>query len=174
MVHQCEAIGRITTSGSVSTYSGYDIGDDPGSITAGPDGALWFDGYSNAVVRITTSGTRSLYYAPGVEVDGITTGPDGALWFTNSDNAIGRVTVPHPELASFRPTSGVVGTSVTITGTALEGAGSVTIGGIGAVTSEDTATKIKFTIPSGAQSGKIEVTTPSGTGVSSKKFMVLN
>ena len=112
--------------------------------------------------------------APVSTSNDITTGPDGALWFTNYDNAIGRVTVPAPALASFSPTSGAVGTNVTITGTALEDASSVTIDGIGAAISKDTATKIKFTVPSGANSGKIEVTTPSGTGVSATNFTVLN
>ena len=168
------SIGRITPSGTISTYSGRGIGE-PASITAGPDGALWFNnGGGDEVGRITTSGTVSIYSGPGADVVDITTGPDGALWFTNYDNAIGRVTVPAPELASFSPTSGAVGTSVTITGTALEGASSVTIGGVGAAMSEDTATRIKLTVPSGANSGKVEVTTPSGTGVSTKKFTVLS
>ena len=81
--------------------------------------------------------------------------------------------MPAPELASFSPTSGAVATIVTITGTALEDATSVTIDGVEATISKDTATKIKFTVPSGAHSGKIEVTTPSGTGVSATKFTVL-
>jgi hypothetical protein len=67
-----------------------------------------------------------------------------------------------------------VGTLVTVTGTALEGATSVTIGGVVAAISKDTATKIKFTVPSGATSGTIEVTSPSGTGISATTFTVLN
>ena len=82
--------------------------------------------------------------------------------------------MPAAELASFSPTSGIAGASVTITGNALEDASSVTIDGVGAAISKDTATKIKFTVPFGANSGKIEVTTPSGTGVSATKFTVLN
>jgi hypothetical protein len=73
-------------------------------------------------------------------------GPDRALWFTSDYNAIGRVTVPPPELASFSPTSGAVGTSVTTHGTALEGSSMVTIDGVGAAISKDTATTIKFTV----------------------------
>ncbi len=164
------SIERITTTGTISTISAT---DDPGSITAGPDGALWFANPAD-VGRITTSGAISSY-GPGVGYPAsITAGPDGALWFINSDNAIGRVTVPAPALASFRPTSGAVGTRVTITGTALEDASSVTIDGVGAAISKDSATKINFTVPSGATSGKIKVSTPSGTGVSSTKFTVQN
>ncbi len=166
------SIGRITTRGTISIFTSSAIGN-PGSITAGPDGALWF-GNDGDVGRITTSGTVSTYSGPDVQPDGITTGPDGALWFTNYDNAIGRVTVPAPALASFSPTSGAVGAKVTIAGNALEDASSVTIDGVAAAISKDSATKIKFTVPSGAQSGEIEVTTPSGTGVSATKFTVLN
>jgi hypothetical protein len=68
----------------------------------------------------------------------------------------------------------MAGASVTITGTALEDASSVMIDGVAATISKDTATKIKFTVPSGANSGKIEVTTPSGTGVTATKFTVLH
>ena len=34
-------IGRITTSGAISIYSGSSL-DDPYGITSGPNGALWF------------------------------------------------------------------------------------------------------------------------------------
>src|SRR5713101_1748570 len=51
----------------------------PQFITAGPDGHLWFNEFSNAIGRITTSGAitefptcRECY-----EIDGITAGPDG-------------------------------------------------------------------------------------------------
>jgi uncharacterized protein (TIGR03437 family) len=67
-----------------------------------------------------------------------------------------------------------VGTLVTVTGTALEGATSVTIDGVVAAISKDTATKIKVTVPSGATSGTIEVTTPRGTGINATTFTVLN
>ena len=35
------SIGRITTAGVVTNYTGTGI-DEPTSITTGPDGALWF------------------------------------------------------------------------------------------------------------------------------------
>jgi virginiamycin B lyase len=166
------SIGRITTTGRISIFPG-----DPswtGSITAGPDGALWFDNSNNELGRITTSGTVSTYSAPSVWAEDITTGPDGALWFINLTDAIGRVTVPAPVPASFSPTSGAVGTSVTVTGNSLEDAGSVAIDGVEAVVTKDSATRIKFNVPSGANSGRIEVTTPSGIGISATKFKVVN
>jgi virginiamycin B lyase len=87
------SIGRISTSGTVTTYSDPDI--DPYWITAGPDGALWFTNVNHeSIGRITTSGTITTYPDPSIDsAYGITTGPDGALWFTNVVNdSIGRIT----------------------------------------------------------------------------------
>ena len=89
-----ETIGRITTSGTGTSYTGSGI-NFPGEITAGPDGTLWFTNWNTGTIgRITTSGTVTIYTGPGInEPNGITAGPDGALWFTNyGNNSIGRIT----------------------------------------------------------------------------------
>ena len=88
------SIGRITTAGVVTNYTGPGI-DGPDGITAGPDGALWFTNYgNNSIGRITTAGGRhQLHRRRHRRPDGITAGPDGALWFTNDgNNSIGRIT----------------------------------------------------------------------------------
>lgn len=66
---------------------------DPTSITAGPDGALWFTGIAGPG-RITTSGAVSNFTDPTDDLSlDITSGPDGALWFTDVlANSIGRLT----------------------------------------------------------------------------------
>ena len=52
-----DSIGRITTGGTVTSYSDASI-SGPWGIAAGPDGALWFTNYrGNSIGRITTSGT---------------------------------------------------------------------------------------------------------------------
>ena len=92
-------IGRITTAGVVTTFTGAGI-SDPGGITAGPDGALWFTNYSgNAIGRITTAGVVTIYTGTGIDYPtAIAAGPDGALWFTNfglqpvRSSSIGRIT----------------------------------------------------------------------------------
>jgi virginiamycin B lyase len=121
------SIGRITTSGVVTYYTGTGI-TQPGNITAGPDGALWFTNiYTNSqgayasgsIGRITTSGVVSTYTDPSIYFPGdITSGSDGALWFTNLNGSIGRIT-----------TSGVV-THYTVPGTAVT---SITSGPDGAL-----------------------------------------
>jgi virginiamycin B lyase len=77
------SIGRITTSGKVTIFSGGGI-NEPAGITVGPDGALWFtNSAGNSIGRITTSGEITHYTVPGViNPLGITKGPDGDLWFT--------------------------------------------------------------------------------------------
>jgi streptogramin lyase len=67
-------------------------GGDPLSITAGPDGNLWFTAGTSNIGRITTAG-KITEFPVSSEPFGITAGPDGNLWFTLiADNAIGRIT----------------------------------------------------------------------------------
>lgn len=59
----------------------------PGSITAGPDGNLWFT-EGEQIGRITPGGTITQYPLPTPSsfVSGITWGSDGTLWFTEVDS----------------------------------------------------------------------------------------
>jgi uncharacterized repeat protein (TIGR03803 family) len=94
------------------------------------------------------------------------TTPGGTL----TSNKIFRVT---PAILSFKPTSGSVGTQVTLTGTSFTGATKVTFGGVKATTfSVDSDTQITATVPTGAKTGKIQVTTPGGTATSPGVFTV--
>ena len=61
------SIGRITTAGVVTNYTGTGI-DDPQAITAGPDGALWFTNFgNNSIGRITTTGVVTNYTGTGID-----------------------------------------------------------------------------------------------------------
>lgn len=71
------------------------------------------------------------------------------------------------------PGSGKVGSSVTILGTDLSGATAVTFDGIAATFTVVSATQIGATVPSGAKSGTVQVTTPGGTLTSNAVFRVL-
>lgn len=79
-----------------------------------------------------------------------------------------------PKIISFTPSSGLVGTVVTITGTKFLEVTSVSVNGI--VLTNMTvmsATTITATIPSNATSGKITVTTPEDTATSVTDFTVI-
>ena len=90
------SIGRITTGGAVTNFTGTGI-SSPEDITmaVGPDGALWFtnDYGTYSIERMTTSGAVTNYTDPSINYpQGIVAGPDGAMWFTNyGNNSIGRI-----------------------------------------------------------------------------------
>jgi len=77
-----------------------------------------------------------------------------------------------PALKNFTPTSGPVGTSVVITGTSLLKASAVKFGGVVATFTANSDTQVTATVPSGAVTGKISITTPGGTATSSAVFTV--
>jgi uncharacterized repeat protein (TIGR03803 family) len=92
--------------------------------------------------------------------------PSGAL----KSNVIFRVT---PQIKTFSPTSGPVGTAVTITGVSLTQTKLVAFGGVLATQfSVNSDTQVTATVPAGAKSGKIGIATPGGTAVSATSFTV--
>lgn len=60
------------------------------------------------------------------------------------------------------PAMGAVGSTVMILGTDLTGASAVTFNGKAATFKVVSATEITATVPSGATTGTVQVTTPSG------------
>jgi virginiamycin B lyase len=126
-------------------------GTQPGGITAGSDGALWFlEEGPSSIGRITTGGTVTGHFAvnaaaapPDVSaLDQITLGPDGNLWFTQpADDQIGRMTIP---------TGAVTEYNVPGSGNEPEG---ITVGPDGA---------IWFTAAGVEKIGRISVTPPHG------------
>src|SRR5205807_3278274 len=80
-----------------------------------------------------------------------------------------------PVISSFSPTSGPVGTHVVITGTGLSQASTVTFGGVKATAfTVNSATQVTATVPTGAVTGKIAITTSGGVATSSGAFTVTN
>ncbi len=78
-----------------------------------------------------------------------------------------------PSITSFSPTSGPVGTAVTITGNSFTKATSVTFGGVAATSYQVISdTEVKALVPTGAVTGPIAVTAPGGTGTSATNFTV--
>ena len=77
-----------------------------------------------------------------------------------------------PLVRSFQPASGPVGTQVTISGAGFTGATSVTFGGVSATFTVNSATTITTTVPTGAVTGTIRVTTPGGSATSAGTFTV--
>src|SRR4029079_14769861 len=77
-----------------------------------------------------------------------------------------------PSIASFAPSSGQPGATVTISGANLGGATAVTFAGVSATYAVVSSTQISATVPASASSGKITVTTANGSATSSSDFTV--
>lgn len=83
------------------------------------------------------------------------------------------VVAPAPAITGFAPPSGPVGASVTVNGTNFNCATSVKFNGVNATTfTVNSSLQITATVPLGATTGKISVTTPGGTFVSAANFTV--
>jgi hypothetical protein len=78
-----------------------------------------------------------------------------------------------PSITSFTPASGTIDTKVTINGTGFAGTTTVKIGGVQADFVVNSGMKITATVPAMVATGKISVTTPTGTDISATSFKVL-
>ena len=82
-------IARGASVGQVTEFPISTADTQPGPITAGPDGNLWFS-EQGAIGRITPSGEVTAF--PVHSPTGIEGGPDGNIWFTTFYGTIGRIT----------------------------------------------------------------------------------
>ena len=89
--------------------------------------------------------------------------------------AINRYTSGQTSVLGFTPTSGPVGTTVTIIGTGYSATSSqdtVSFNGTSASITSASVNQIVATVPTGATTGPIQVTTPSGTFTTTTNFTV--
>jgi len=99
----------------------------------------------------------------------------GGEWTQVSTGAFSVTAAVLPTITSFTPTSGPVGTTVTITGTNFDATPAnniVAFNGTTAVVTASTATSITTTVPVGATTGKISVTVAGNTATSTTDFTV--
>ncbi|GAA4503766.1 hypothetical protein GCM10023172_29220 [Hymenobacter ginsengisoli] len=127
--------------------------------------SITFAGTSNNTV--TTGFTVN---ATGTQITGVVV-PSGAQTGSvtvttpgGSSNGLPFTVIAAPVLTSLNPTSGPVGSSVTLTGTNLTGATAVSFNGTAATNVVMvSATTVTATVPTGATTGNVTVTTPGGT-----------
>jgi hypothetical protein len=143
-----------------------------GDNFSGPDPdvtAVRFDGVS-ATFTINNTHTITATVPAGASTGAISvTNPDGTA--TSATNFTVTAS-PVPTITSFDPTSGPVGTSVQVTGTGFLGASAVKFNNTDATFTVDSNTQITATVPGGATTGPIAVTTPGGTAMSATNFTV--
>jgi uncharacterized repeat protein (TIGR03803 family) len=126
---------------------------------------------------VTFSGTTATFKVPSA-TEITTTVPTGATTGTvevttprGSLNSSVAFSVT-PQIKSFTPESGPVGTQVQITGVSLKQATTVTFDGVAASFTVNSDTQLTATVPTGAKTGKIAITTPGGTVTSAANFKV--
>ncbi|MBU5635303.1 IPT/TIG domain-containing protein [Geomonas sp. Red69] len=133
--------------------------------------AVKFNGVSAPFT--VTSGTTLVTGVPAGATSGkLTVTATGGTATSSSSFSVSGKSVA-PRIKSFSPSSGKVGSTITVTGTNLGGMTSARIGGVGAPFAVVSAGKVLLTVPTGAKSGRISVTTAGGTGTSSSNFTVL-
>lgn len=186
--------GTLTTLYSVCSQSGCPDGNYLyAPLTQATDGNLYgimqiggSNGYGT-IFRITTAGRLTTLYsfcsqsgcADGkYPAAGLVQDTNGNLFGTTADGgATGNGTIFNLSIGlgpfvETQPASGKVGAAVKILGTNLTGATSLTFNGTATAFIVISSSEITTTVPAGATTGAVEVTTSSGTLNSNTKFRV--
>jgi len=147
----------------------------PTALVAGDKWRLTADGntlevFRNGVSQFPPVTTDGSYPTGDVGIEAFTAAFTFMAWEGGDPNGAAQP----PTISGFTPTSGPVGASVSISGTNFTGASAVAFNGTSASFSVTSATAIQATVPAGATSGTISVTTPGGTATSSGAFTVVN
>ena len=187
-------IFNITPSGTLTTlhtFSGSDGSGPNSSLVQATDGALYGTteggGTSSlgTIFKITLDGNfTTLYQFTGTYTGGnsvyagLAQATNGHLYGTtehggtSGQGSVFRLCVGLCPFVQALPASAQAGAAVRILGTHLTGATSVTFNGTAATFTVVSATEIDTTVPVGATSGTIAVTTPGSTLSSNVSFSV--
>src|SRR5437762_6491921 len=178
-------ISVTTSDGTASSAASFTVTNPPtiSSFTpsSGPVGtSVTINGTNftgaSAVLFNGTSASFTVGSATAITATvpaGATSGPISVTTSDGTASSAASFTVINPPtISSFTPSSGPVGTSVTISGTNFTGASAVLFNGTSASFTVSSATAITATVPAGATSGPISVTTPGGTASSAASFTV--
>ena len=168
--------GDVPTSGLVQGSDGNFYGDTFGG------GIL---PYAGSTYQITPTGAFTAFHLfcsdsclDGSEAGALMQATDGNFYGTTlsggagGDGTVFRLSTGLGPFVAARPGFGSAGQAVTILGNGLSGTTSVTFNGLAATFKAESDTFIRATVPSGATSGPIVVTTPSGTLNSNVAFEI--
>ena len=186
-------IYQVTSAGAYTLLDSFDGTDgvqpDPALIQA-TDGTFYgttLDGGASnegTIFEFASGGTlTALHSFQGADgklpVAGLLQATDGAFYGTTSQGGgsglgtVFRFSKASGPFVKTVPTAGKVGQSILILGYNLTAATSVTFNGTAATFKVVSATLITATVPSGAKTGTVQVTTPGGTLSSNVPFTVL-
>jgi len=121
-------------------------------------------GHAGTVFEISTKGAlnrlHSFSASEGEPYRGLIQGADGAFFGVSQAGILYKLSTGAPPFIKTVPLSGPPASAVTILGTNLTGTTAVTFNGVPAAFTLDSATEITATVPAGAATGKVQVTTP--------------
>ena len=186
-------IFQITSEGTLTTLHSFDSTDGSNAGAAliqATDGNFYgttmsgADNGNGTVFEITPSGMLTTLHSfdsirggrPGAALVEATNGGfygTTLVGGTSKDGTVFALSVGLGAFVETVPTVGKVGQSVTLLGTNLTGAMSVTFNGTASTFTVQSGTAIKTTVPTGATTGPIQVVTPTGTLTSNVSFQVL-
>jgi len=178
----------------LDSFDGTDGFEPVGGLIQATDGNFYGTTYlggasdEGTVFKITSAGTLTTLHSfcsesgcadGGTPGGALVQGTNGTFYGatagggTNDDGTVFSLAVGLGSFVETLPTSGKVGAAVTILGTNLTGATSVTFNGKAATFTVVSSTEITTTVPTGATTGKVKVVTPSRTLSSNVSFRVL-
>ena len=102
---------------------------------------------------------------------GATTGKISVTTSAGTVTSSGTFTIG-PNITGLAPSSGSVGTNVVISGTSFTGVTAVRFNGVSATFSFVSVNRVDTVVPNGATTGRVTLTTPSGTATSPADFTV--
>ena len=158
-------LGQFVKTQPLSADEGATIGIFGQGFTR--SSVVQFDGVQATSVKLYGADLLEAKVPPGALTGSVTVTTNGT---TLTSNEMFRVS---PQVLSFSPPSGPVGTQVTINGTGFTQASGVGFGdNVPAQFTVNSDTEITATVPSGAKTGPIGVVTKGGTAISSGTFTV--
>jgi uncharacterized repeat protein (TIGR03803 family) len=192
----CGTIFRITPGGSFTAlykFVGTDGADPQAPLIQATDGNFYGTtvgggaANSGTVFKITSGGLLTTIHSfcsqtgcPDGEIPyGLVQYTNGKIYGTteqggaNNDGTVYSLSLGLRPFVRTLPIAGQVGTAVTILGTNLSQASSVTFNGTSATFVVKSRSAINTTVPSGAATGTVQVITPARTLSSNVPFQVL-
>lgn len=185
-IYAYDSVGNLTgiTRQSSSTLAVLQF--TPSSSPVGTTVTIYGTGFSTTPASNTVkfNGTTATVLTASATVltatvpSGATTGPISVTVGANTATSPASFTVganPSPTISNFSPAVGTAGTAVTITGTNYDTTptrNKVTFSPTYSVVATASSTSLSTTVPVGAQSGKIGVTTVNGSVLSTNEFFV--
>jgi uncharacterized repeat protein (TIGR03803 family) len=190
-VYGCGTIFKITPGGTLTilyTFQGTD-GTSPDALVQATDGNFYgtfgiaSGNNQGTIFKITATGKltflHTFSFSDGAGPYGLVQATNGTFYGTaagggaNGAGTVFSLSVGLGPFVETLPNAAKVGAKVVILGNNLRGTTSVRFNGTAATFAVISDTAIKATVPTGATSGIVQVTTPNGTLKSNVRFRVV-